>query len=111
MNAERVAVALAKMPPEFVRYFLSRVVILPGDPCWYWGGQSKRPRVVQVPEGGGVSAFRVSNAIFGGRIPQTHREVVHHTCQNPPCINPVHLRWMTGSDHRLEHARIRRAVA
>lgn len=34
---------------------------------------------------------------------------VHHRCNNPLCINPFHLQWVTKEEHRRLHAKLTNA--
>lgn len=60
------------------------------DECWEWMG-------TQINSGHGrlgwntkhVLAHRVAYELFYGPIPEG--AVVRHTCDNPPCCNPLHL--------------------
>lgn len=61
------------------------------DGCWYWEGHLR-------PDGYGSlcwkgrnhrRAHRVSYEIHVGTLGE--REVLRHTCDNPPCVNPAHL--------------------
>ena len=71
------------------------------DECWPWTGGLKS---------GGYGAFHI-----GGRQIGAHRYaagcrigdgvVVMHTCDNPPCCNPAHLRKGTIADNNADRSR------
>lgn len=82
--------------------FMSRVS-LPADPngCWLWmGPRGKRKNKnygychLMKPE---QQAHRVSYMIFKGLIPDGAQ--ILHKCDNPPCVNPKHLRAGTAQDN------------
>lgn len=89
-------------------------VSIPDDPqdCWLWTG-------ARLPTGYGV----IGQGGAGGRLLKAHRValeviacqaipdgwVVMHTCDNPPCVNPAHLRSGTYSDNALDSVRKGRA--
>jgi hypothetical protein len=56
----------------------------------------------------GLGAHVVSYRWFVGPIPEKHH--IHHTCQTPQCVNPVHLEAVSPKEHGRLHARIRRYV-
>lgn len=66
--------------------------------CWIWTGYT-------VPNGYGRVAWygrvarthRVAWQITHGEIPQG--KVIYHTCDNPSCVNPKHLRLGTQKDN------------
>lgn len=66
----------------------------PNTGCWLWMGATYNKGYGSVREKGGAGklrgAHRVMYEICHGPIPDGH--VVMHTCDNPPCVNPAHLR-------------------
>jgi DNA-binding Xre family transcriptional regulator len=68
-----------------------------GD-CWLWTG-ARRPLgygALKI-DGRVLHAHRVAYEPVYGDIPP--ELVVLHTCDNPPCVNPAHLRLGTRSDN------------
>lgn len=66
--------------------------------CWIWEG-SRSPSGYGVIFNGlkSAPAHRVSYEIFKGEIPED--KFVLHSCDNPPCIKPAHLRIGTHEDN------------
>lgn len=84
---------------ETVELFWSKVKIGSDSECWEWqaGGQPS-----------GYGQFSVGGLPFKSGLAHrwaywlTHGEapnVVSHTCNNPPCVNPTHLSNGTQSDN------------
>lgn len=73
--------------------FWGRVAIgQPGD-CWEWQGFRKETGYGRICRGGGkgnVAAHRLAYALHYGEEPGARH--VLHSCDNPPCCNPAHLR-------------------
>lgn len=85
-----------------------------GDGCWRWTGfvdakgygriQVKRAdRVGRASEG----AYRVSWALKNGPIPNGLH--ILHSCDNPICVNPDHLRVGTHAENMMDIVRAGRA--
>jgi hypothetical protein len=50
-----------------------------------------------------MNAHRVMALLAHGDAPSQSHEVAH-SCHNPGCVNPQHLRWATKSENNLEKA-------
>lgn len=72
--------------------------------CWLWMGATTDKGYGAIQGGGRGSkmllAHRVSYEIHKGPIPSGM--LVLHSCDNPQCINPEHLRLGTQSENILE---------
>lgn len=95
---------------EWVKGFWRRVLRLGARQCWLWRGtltdgygQLKRP------DGTNIYAHRASVEIATGR-PVPKNRVVMHTCDNPRCVNPAHLRVATQKANVQDMHRKGRAV-
>ncbi len=88
-----------------IQRFLSKVKAN-GTGCWEWQGSTSGRETVpygQIKIGGKPRwAHRVSYAIFNGNIPAGLD--VHHTCENPVCVNPAHLEVQTRREHGVIEA-------
>lgn len=72
------------------------------DSCWVWIAKHNVQGYGRIKVGGRpLLAHRLSFAIAHGRMPSGH---VLHSCDNPPCVNPAHLREGTDQDNRNDRA-------
>lgn len=80
-----------------------------GDGCWLWTGTKNGYGygIFLLPGEVPVRAHRFSYTHFTGKkIPKG--KIIMHTCDNPPCVNPDHLRVGTKNDNNKDTAIKRR---
>lgn len=86
------------------------------DECWPWIGARRTGRcdhplfsINAKP----ISATHVALLFDGRPRPAAPNNCALHSCDNPPCVNPAHLRWGThrdNTDDALERDRFYRAA-
>ena len=88
---------------SFIRDFQLRYEMNPGG-CWEWYGPFDRDGYGKVKRHGKtLRAHRVSYEIHKGPIPPGL--VLLHSCDNPSCVNPEHLRPGTVRDNNQDMLR------
>ena len=98
---ERGTVTL-KPPKPIMDRFMSNVTLAPG--CWEWHGPLNESGYGRFfYEGKNQKAHRVAYQLLIGPIPPSdysvHGTMVMHTCDNPRCVNPLHLRLGNAADN------------
>lgn len=85
--------------------FWRHVEIAGEDDCWAWTGgrQGKGYGQFWLSHGQPLGAHRYAWMIANGR-PIPPGNVVMHSCDNPPCVNPAHLRVGTVADNARDCA-------
>ena len=72
--------------------------------CWIWRGAINNKGYGYLSSGkreaGRVLAHRVSWELNNGSIPDG--KIVMHSCDNPPCVNPDHLRLGTQQENQQD---------
>lgn len=62
------------------------------DGCWVWHGGTNKRGYGKIKFGGkDYLAHRVSFALYKNIPIELVPDVLMHSCDNPPCINPAHL--------------------
>ena len=72
---------------------MRHVSIDPVTGCWEWqGADDTRGYGKFWLEGRSQRAIRVAFWLKTGRWPRRHMVMRHKHCDNPPCVNPAHLK-------------------
>ena len=72
------------------------------DECWEWlGHRHVRGYGIFWCDGKNVRANRMA-LIYSGVEPPSNDLGALHSCDNPPCCNPAHLRWGTDADNAAD---------
>lgn len=88
--------------------FWSRVDVQSPDDCWEWQGAASAKGYGRIKLDGKLySPHRIAYELCNGQLKnfkdinrlQHHGAVVMHTCDNPRCCNPGHLRAGTQRDN------------
>lgn len=90
---------------EFAAWFWAKVDTTAGpDGCWYYGNttapsNSERSGYTGVYRDGRAvgTAHRIACILAHGPVPDGY--IVMHSCDNPPCCNPAHLRTGTYAEN------------
>lgn len=93
--------ATCKLPLNLTTPFWEKVAIKGDEDCWEWQGGKDRDGYGTLRCGRAlVRAPRVALGLATGREPD-HLHALH-SCDNPPCCNPAHLRWGTPKENATD---------
>jgi hypothetical protein len=87
-----------RTPAERLHGLLSRVAMVNG--CWEYQGPRRKDGYGFYNWGNDKLAHRIAYRLACGEIPKGM--VVMHTCDNPPCCNPAHLKLGTKGDNNRD---------
>ncbi len=82
-------------------YVISKSIQDPNTGCWNWTGGVTTTGYARCKCFGEQRASRVSYAAFKGPIGNLY---VLHSCDNPLCVNPEHLRLGTHKDNAIDRS-------
>lgn len=97
--------AIGAQPNGQSRYIavsiMNRIMATSKNKCWPWIGQRLETNygIIRTPPFCSV-AHRLVYVLFVGNIPSQLN--ILHSCDNPPCCNPYHLRPGTQKDNILD---------
>ena len=98
---------------ERIERFWSKVDRHGPDDCWLWNAGRN---------GNGYGSYKIASyrTVTASRVAlilkdMTEYDLLHclHSCDNPPCCNPAHLRWGTNTDNhreKIERGRARSGI-
>lgn len=94
---------LAERKRPLIDRFWSRVNRGHPDHCWTWEGLKSKGYGYLCHEGIYIRAHRLSYEIHNGEIPKGL--LICHHCDEPSCVNPVHLFLGTNRDNMIDALR------
>lgn len=83
--------------------FLARIDVQ-DDGCWLWTGGGSKERYGRFYAGDTSEQWAHRNAWrlhHGQEIPEGVQ--IHHICETPKCVNPLHLEALTAEEHQQRH--------
>jgi hypothetical protein len=93
-----------RMPKPLSERFLAKVDRRGPDECWPWQGAKLPAGYGKIGRGGRgegwTLAHRVAYALAYGDPPDDR--LILHSCDNPSCCNPAHLRVGSHTDNRVD---------
>lgn len=90
----------SKFVDDLKQRILSRITINSENNCWEWNRSSSKGYGYLSYKNVLTPATRISYAIF--KRPIKSGELIRHMCDNPKCVNPVHLIPGTHRDNTMD---------
>jgi hypothetical protein len=101
------------IPEEAEKRFWAKVKIRGDEECWEWQACRKAEGYGRIVVAGHVRGAHRVSWIIANAAPIPENMLVMHRCDNPPCVNPAHLRLGTDIDNAndmLSKGRDRRPI-
>lgn len=96
--------------PKQKARFWAKVDVRGPDDCWPWLAANDGRGYGRVRIGAKITSAAHVSLTLSGR-PRPGGQMSLHSCDNPPCVNPKHLRWGTQAENIDDMMRRRRNVA
>lgn len=89
--------------PAVEQRFWAKVARGGPSECWPWVGGATKPRGYgkQRVAGRDLMATHIALALSGQPRPSAGHQALH-SCDNPRCVNPAHLRWGVHDDNMAD---------
>jgi hypothetical protein len=97
---------LDDLKPRAMRSFYSKVDKRGPNECWPWTGYTHVGYGRIFTQGTTVKATHLALILAGKNRPDDACAL--HSCDNPPCCNPAHLRWGTRAENNEDRDSRRR---
>lgn len=72
------------------------------DDCWEFTGYRNRQGYGRIKRNGRIAPASWVALELDGQVRPTSEHCALHSCDNPPCCNPAHLRWGTQVENRRD---------
>lgn len=97
---------MPRVPPPSLERILARCAASTVDGCREWGGLRDRDGYGRIQHAGKeYRAHALALELATGRIQQPGERCLH-SCDNPPCCEPSHLRFGTARDNAKARGRL-----
>jgi hypothetical protein len=84
--------------------------VINDEGCWLWQkSTSEQGYAKKGIKGRHWLLHRYVHIILGNNPPPSSKYTVDHSCRNPGCINPDHLRWATASEQGYNKNKYKRS--